>query len=104
MGRRSGFLPIFARFLPREFRERVFEPAWADVLLDEQRPGAHRRGAVLSRFVLVLECLRLGLPQLVWHRGRLTRLARGAAVAVVVVAVALVVLLRAAYPAHAVGP
>jgi hypothetical protein len=59
-----------ARALPREFRERVFEPALADLRINEN--GAPSNG--LERLFLMLECLRIGLPQHVWRRGRPTRL------------------------------
>jgi hypothetical protein len=67
-----------ARVLPREFRERVFEPALADIQLDEvttPRPFA--------RTILLVECFRLGMRQHLWHRGRPT----GIAVALVVMLV-----------------
>jgi hypothetical protein len=66
-------LALFARLLPREFRERVFEPALGDLRLEQ-------RGR-LAMALFVLECLRIGLPQQIWHRGRPTRL--GVAVFVV---------------------
>lgn len=62
-------LHLVARALPREFRERVFDPALADLHLAEGR--APRRG--FSRLLLMAECLRIGLPQHVWLRGRPTR-------------------------------
>ncbi len=93
---RSRLVRAFARILPHEFRERVFEPAWADILLVEHEAGGEGRGAFRARCVLVLECLRLGLPQLVWHHGRPTRLARRGAVALAVIA-ALLLLMRVGY-------
>ena len=86
----------FARLLPKEFRERVFEPAWADILLEEREAGGDRRGALRTRCVVVLECLRLGLPQLLWHHGQLTRLGRRGATALAVIA-ALLLLMRVSY-------
>jgi hypothetical protein len=70
---RSGdrVIALFARALPREFRERVFEPALADIRLGDA-DGSSRRWA---RAVLVLECVRLGLPRHLWTRGRPTRAA-----------------------------
>ena len=69
-------LRLIARALPQEFRERVFEPALDDIRLDEAG-GPPRRAA---RIVLLLECLRLGVPAYLWRRGRPTV----AAVAIVV--------------------
>ena len=108
MARSHRFFRAFARVLPREFRERVFEPAWADILLDEQEAGAGRGGSrgtgtLRVRFVLMLECLRLGLPQLLWYRGRPTRLARRGAVALAVIA-AILLLMRVGYAADSVKP
>jgi len=63
-------LRMAARLLPREFRERVFEPALADVQLDEvtaRRPFA--------RIVLAAECIRLGIPRHFWRKRRPTRAA-----------------------------
>ena len=95
----SSFFRGFSRILPREFRERVFEPAWADILLEERAEG--RRPSVFrARFVLFLECLRLGLPQLVWHRGQPTQLARRGLTAIAVI-VALILMMRTGYPGGA---
>ena len=92
----STFSRLLARVLPSEFRERVFEPAWADIVLEEGA-GPRSRGTVFrARAVLLVECLRLGLPQWVWHRGRATRLARRAMGAVAIAAV-LRILLNVAY-------
>lgn len=108
MARSHRFLRAFARILPREFRERVFEPAWADILLDEQEAGVGRgggggSGTLRVRLLLVLECLRLGLSQLLWYRGRPTRLARRGAAALAVI-VAILLLMRVGYAADPGGP
>jgi hypothetical protein len=71
----------FARALPREFRDRVFEPALADLRLDEAG-GERRRWA---RVTLALECMRLGLPQYLWRRRRPTRAAIALGVGAIVV-------------------
>jgi hypothetical protein len=68
-----------ARLLPQEFRERVFEPALADIQLDD----ATRRRRPLARAMLLVECLRLGMPQHLWRKGRPT----GIAIALIVVLV-----------------
>ena len=75
MARSDAWLLAFARLLPAEFRERVFEPALADLRLGENQTIGRPPSAWMSRFVLVAECLRLGTPQLLWRRGRPTRLA-----------------------------
>src|SRR5262245_7242743 len=56
-----------ARALPKEFRERVFEPALSDIQLDELT-----RRRPLARALLVFECFRLGVPLYFWRRGRPT--------------------------------
>jgi hypothetical protein len=86
MPERDGSLRLIARMLPREFRERVFEPALADLHLDEAGLVARR----WARVLLALECLRIGLPQHFWRRHRPTR------AAVILVATAFVVAVAAA--------
>jgi hypothetical protein len=61
-----------ARLLPREFRERVFDPALADLRVDAI--GRTHREQASSRLRFAFECVRLGARQHVWHRGRPTRL------------------------------
>jgi hypothetical protein len=78
-------LRALARVLPSEFRERVFEPALADLRLEEARSAAPLLWRWFSRAIFVGECLRLGVPQLVWRRGRPTRIA-GALLAAIVLA------------------
>jgi hypothetical protein len=82
----------FAHVLPREFRERVFEPALADIRLDELT-----RRRPFARLILAAECLRLGLPQYVWARRRPTKLGITLAVAI---AVAMLVGARLRYAAQ----
>jgi hypothetical protein len=82
-------LKLFARLLPADFRERVFEPALEDLRLDELS-GASRPWA---RAILVVECLRLGVPRYFWSRGRPTRLT----IAVVSMLVVVALMLRRSY-------
>jgi hypothetical protein len=88
MGYSDTTFRVVARLLPREFRERVFEPALVDLQLEEADP-ARRSNRALARVVLVGECLRLGVPQYFWYRHRPTRLTMGL-VAVFVVAMIVV--------------
>jgi hypothetical protein len=82
-----------ARLLPKEFRERVFEPALADLEFDE-RTGRRRP---FARAIFLAECLRIGLRQHLWRRGRLT----AAAVALLVaLAVGALVVTRLRYAAE----
>ena len=87
MERDDTLLRAFARLLPRDFRDRVFEPALADMRLDTRRrtPWEDRR----VRLLFLFECLRLGVAQHVWHRGRPTRF--GAALLVTLFVSALLV-------------
>jgi hypothetical protein len=66
------FIRTLARLLPREFRERVFDPALADLRVDAI--GRTHREQASSRLRFAFECVRLGVRQHVWHRGRPTRL------------------------------
>jgi hypothetical protein len=74
MARRDAVLQAFARLLPGDFRERVFDPALADLWLDEGGIDARRSRRWVARLVIIAECLRIGIPQFVWRRGRPTRL------------------------------
>jgi hypothetical protein len=77
MALRNWILRALSRLLPEEFRERVFEPALADLEHDERSSRVRRSTQWLAMTVLIAECLRLGVPQLVWRRGRPTRLGIG---------------------------
>jgi hypothetical protein len=67
---------VLSQILPRELRERVFEPALADLLSSEAGvPRTARRW--VARLTLVLECFRLSIPRLIWQRRRPTPLAVG---------------------------
>ena len=72
----SGVVGVLLRFLPREFRDRVVEPAYNDLLAEEladlESFVAHR---AWSRVRFSFSCLRVGAPQLFWNRGRPTVLA-----------------------------
>jgi hypothetical protein len=79
-------LRALARVLPGEFRQRVFEPALADLLFEEARSTTGRSRRWLAGVALVGECLRLGIPQLVWRRGRPTRFGTALVAAMLVTA------------------
>jgi hypothetical protein len=83
-----------SRFLPSEFRERVFEPALSDLHLEEAEQGSRRS----ARVILAIECLRIGLPQHLWRRRRATRFGVAVGVATIVVALVLVRLHATAWP------
>jgi hypothetical protein len=67
-------LRALRRLLPSEFRERVFEPALADLQIDEARLARSRWARHGARWWFICECLRLAMPGLLWRRNRLTRL------------------------------
>ena len=86
---KDRFLVAVSHMLPREIRERIFEPALDDVWMREAaNPNSRHR--VFDRVVLVLECSRLGMTHLVWQRRRPTRLvlAAGAAIALAMLFIA----------------
>lgn len=89
MARKDAALQAFARLLPGEFRERVFEPTLMDLWLDEDGMDARPSRRWVARLVIIAECLRLGIPQLVWRRGHPTRL--GGALLATMLVVALLV-------------
>jgi len=66
--------PIMGMILPRVLRERVFEPAYYDLLAtlpphtSVASPLVHLRA-----FGLVLDTLRVGSPRLAWHSFRRSR-------------------------------
>lgn len=90
-----------ARILPRHIRERVFEPAFADLLLDDDESELPANRRQLVRFsatiVLVAESFRLALPAYFWYRGRVTRLGRTVAVLLLSSTVIVVLLTRLPY-------
>lgn len=86
MAPKDAVLWTFARLLPADFRERVFEPALSDVWLDEAESDAGPTARLAARLVIIAECFRLGIPQLVWRRGRPTRLGGALLAAVLVLA------------------
>jgi len=94
---RDRALRWLSRVLPREFRERVFEPALADLRLDE----AESRAGRWARLALAAECLRVGLPQYFWRRRRPTRITLALGLAAIVVAFAVARLRYAASRADA---
>ncbi len=87
--------------LPSEFRERVFEPAFADLILEEAavKQGNRRMFlGVFKRLLFLLNCFRLAMPQIFWHRGKVTKIARRMAAAFVAVALIVAyIATRAAY-------
>jgi len=101
-------LRLVARVLPGEVRERVFEPALADLLLDHAERGAGQaqssRRLTLAGLVLVLEAFRIGLPAYLWRAGSPTRAGR-VVVALLMVGAMLLVLVRSvSYPVPVEGP
>ncbi len=58
------------RLLPRDVRERIFEPAFHDLFAD----GAHRRsGFALRVLLMTADCARVGMAAVLFRRGRPTR-------------------------------
>ena len=94
-------IPAFSKVLPAEFRERVFEPAFADLVVAESDIQGKTQGPLLrlaNRVLFTVNCLRLGVPQIFWYRERPTRVAgRVAATLVVVVLVLFFLTTRITY-------
>ena len=84
MARSSGLLGLVARCLPREFRERVFDPAIEDHRLEVATKGLGVTRRLARELWFVAECLRLGVPQFLWRRGQRTPAGRIAALLVLV--------------------
>jgi hypothetical protein len=89
MARSDALLRGLSRVLPPEFRDRVFEPALADLQLEERFSRVSQWARWAARAILVAESMRLGIPQLAWRRGRLTRLAAAVLVVLGVTALAI---------------
>ncbi|HEY2824746.1 MAG TPA: hypothetical protein VGI83_04305 [Gemmatimonadales bacterium] len=87
MAPKQPLVLALARVLPREFRERVFEPACTDLMLEHHAAGYASASALRAQLVIALECLRIGLPQFFWSHGRPTRAARYGLVAAALLAV-----------------
>jgi hypothetical protein len=81
MSGKDRFLVVLSHILPREIRERIFDPALDDVWMREASDPS-RRHRMFDRVVLVLECARLGATHLVWQRRRPTRLVLAASAAI----------------------
>jgi hypothetical protein len=87
MARPELILRIVARLVPAEFRERVLEPTVDDLRREEAEKPTTTSRQWLARVNIAAECLRLGVPQFIWRRRRLTKLG------VTVVATALLIVL-----------
>ena len=82
------------RFLPREVRERIFDPAFSDLTYAWLTAAEKRRRVpfALNAMATYLGCFPIAIPRLFLHGGRLTRLGRYSLWAVgVLVALVLVV-------------
>jgi len=101
---RSGGAPdgverwrLLGRLLPAEVRERIFEPAFGDLLRSHltTREGAASRVPFPVRVAATfLGCAGIALPRLVVRHGRLTRFARVGLSVVAVATVVVVILAR----------
>lgn len=61
------------RILPRTLRERVFEPAYFDLLAERSRAVRGHRRLGFRVLVLAFEAYRVGAPGLVWSFRRASR-------------------------------
>jgi len=84
--------------LPRTLRERVFEPAYHDLLATYPVREVGRSPLFSLRvFALALDTLRVGSPQLVWSTFRRSRRLQVALAVAVLVAVGFLVALNGWY-------
>lgn len=86
----------FARLLPRAFREQVFEPALADLVLTHRAEQARRPGA-FAQLALIASCLWVLLVQIAWRQITPRRPVRLARTVVLAVLLAWYVILRTHY-------
>lgn len=82
------------RILPREFVDRVAEPALSDELHHWSASG---RVPLLGRTRFLCSCFLVGAPQLLWARRRPTGVALFLAGSALAVLIALVLLARSLY-------
>ena len=87
--RPTGFWLRLARLLPVDVRERVFEPAYFDLVLDEFERGGGEAGAAaadLDRRVafLLIDAAKIAFTRLFWRNGKTTLLSRGLAVIAII--------------------
>ena len=99
-----SLIGLIVKIFPREFRERVVEPAYNDLIAEELTSGQDRKRRstpfrAWSRVGLVLSCFRVGLPRFFWNAGRPTVLANVIALSVIFLGVfVLVVSQTVSYP------
>ena len=91
--RRSHDAPVsrspwfrLGRLLPTVLRQRVFEPAYFDLLAEHHRRGSGRKRLGLQVFVLALDAYRVGGPSLLWDLRRTSRKAPVLVLLLVIVA------------------
>lgn len=80
--------------LPREVRERVFDPALADLTRAwlTERPGVRRLPVLVRVLGMLIRCVPIAVPRLFFVRGRLTkagRIAFGGSVVVILLVLGL---------------
>ena len=81
---------VLGRFLPRSIRERVFEPAFADLLrasLETSGTGGHSTPFAVRALGTYLGCVPPSLLRVFVVRGKLTRFTRVMGVVAVLVVV-----------------
>lgn len=95
-------LKNLARLLPRTFRERVFEPAWADLVLTGRGDYSAHGPSALAQLTLLATCLWVLVLQILWQQVTWRRPVRIARTVVLLLVVTGYVILRARYR-HAAG-
>ena len=79
-----------ARFLPADVRERVFEPAYFDLVLDEFERGGGEAGAAATELNgregwLLIDAAKIAFAGFFWRNGKTTLLSRGLAVIAIII-------------------
>lgn len=90
-------LERFGRLLPRSFRERVFEPAVADLVLTNRANHRERRPGALAQLSLIMTCLWVLVLQIAWQQPTPRRPLRVARNVVLLLVVTWYVILRIRY-------
>ncbi len=92
-------LPAAARVLPAPLRERLFTPAYYDLLASAA--GSSRRAAwrYLGIVGLILDTLRVGMPRLAWVTLRRSRRVQISVAVVLLVVVSVFLVLSSGYEA-----
>lgn len=86
------------RLLPTALRQRVFEPAYFDLLAEHQRGGHRPKRLGLKVLVLALDAYRVGGPSLLWDLRRASRKAQVLVLLLIIVVALTAFMITNQYP------